>query len=103
MDSPIPYASIRPGSRVVVVTGTGRVCGVSASSAPSTNTREGFAERRAEVIRPPNWRQRRLGSMPSTRIRSRPPASCAVLIRVVGQVISRSPSALSATSGRLTW
>ena len=46
-------------------TGIGRVCGVSASSAPSRCTRVTLAERRAEAIRVLNWRQRRLGSMPS--------------------------------------
>ena len=70
------FASSAPGRRSMTETGTGRVCGVSASSAPSRCTRVALAERSAEAISVLNWRQRRFGSMPCTRIRSRPSGSC---------------------------
>ncbi len=103
VESSSPCRSPRSGSRVVTETGTGRVCGVSASNAPRQNTCWAPLERSAEVSRLPNWRQRMFGSSPWTSTRSRPPGSWAVRISVVGQVIARSPSGPVPTMGRLTW
>ncbi len=98
----------RSGSEVTPLTGTGRVCGVSPSSAPSTtsiSTPNSWAKPRISLQ---NERQRMLGSMPRTSTRSRGlplPFASAIRTtdsRVVGHVILRTPPS-SQTVGRLTW
>ncbi len=92
------------GSEAAAATGTGRVCGESASSAPSSTTvctPRSVKDCTSSAAKP---RQRMLGSMPCTRTTSRPMSSgVATDSRVVGQT-SRSvrPSDTSIT-GRVTW
>ena len=63
--------STRSGSVAVPVTGIGRVCGVSASSAPRVTTSSPPRSSQAASSSAQNWRQRMLGSMPRIRITSR--------------------------------
>jgi hypothetical protein len=98
----------RSGSDVTPVTGTGLLCGVSPSRAPSTTTISTPNSCAKPRISLQNERQRMLGSMPRTSTRSRglplPPASSTrtTASRVVGQVILREPPS-SHTCGLLTW
>lgn len=94
----------RSGSDVTPLTGTGRVCGVSPSSAPSTTTISTPSSWANPRISLQNERQRIDGSMPRTRTRSRglsPPIRTTESL-VVGQVILRTPPSRK-TVGRLTW
>ena len=85
------------------LTGTGRVCGVSASSAPRVTTISTPSSRATPSSSWQNARQRMVGSMPCTSTTSRVASGMrATEIRVVGQVIVRTPSSMT-TSGRLTW
>ena len=86
------------------LTGTGRVCGVSPSSAPritTISTPSSWAKPRISLQ---NERQRMDGSMPRTSTRSRglSPVTRTTDSRVVGQVILRTPPSIH-TVGRLTW
>ena len=94
----------RSGSEVTPLTGTGRVCGVSPSSAPRTTTISTPSSWAKPRISLQNERQRMLGSMPRTSTRSRglSPPTRTTDSRVVGQVILRTPPS-SHTVGRLTW
>ena len=87
----------------VALIGSGRVCGTSASSAPSVtnvDTPTDWANSSSSMVKD---RQRVDGSMPCTRITSRSvPEEVASRIRVVGQLIRRRPSS-ETTRGRLTW
>ena len=60
-----------PHTRPSPVTGAGRVCGTSASSAPSVTTSSTPSSRAKSVITVANVRQRRFGSIPSSRTASR--------------------------------
>jgi len=88
----------------VAVTGIGRVCGTSASSAPTVTrvvTPSRSAHSSSSIVYD---RQRIEGSMPSTMTTSRPIAGTwAASSRVVGQVIRRWSSSSMPTLGRLTW
>lgn len=91
-------------SEVTPLTGTGRLCGVSPSSAPRMTT----SSTPSSCAKPSSSlqyeRQRMLGSIPRTRTRSRGLGSVTRTTesRVVGQVIRRTPPS-SQTVGRLTW
>ena len=63
--------STRSGSVAVPVTGIGRVCGVSASSAPRVITSSPPRSSQAASSSAQNCRQRMFGSMPRIRITSR--------------------------------
>ena len=84
--------STRSGSVAVPETGIGRVCGVSASSAPSVTTIAPPSSSHAESSSAQNWRHRMLGSMPriSTTSRSSSGGDATAML-VVGQVIRGSP------------
>ena len=91
-------------SEEAAVTGTGRVCGASASSAPSSTA---VSTPSSSMIPTMSWqkdRQRMFGSMPwiSTTSRSEP-GSLASDIRVVGQLMRRVLPSTSSTVGRVTW
>ena len=92
-----------PSSEVVPVTGTGRVCGESASSAPSVtivSTPSSWAYARRSAQKP---RQRMFGSIPCTRTRSRAvPGVRTTDKRVVGHSILRVTPSGSVTIGRVT-
>ncbi len=92
------------GSEAAAETGTGRVCGASASSAPSSTTSSTFSSANEATSSSLNARQRMLGSMPCTSTMSRPnPSGLATENRVVGQTRrSVRPSDIS-TTGRVTW
>ena len=96
--------STRSGSVAVPVTGTGRVCGVSASSAPRVTTSPPPSSSHAASSSAQNCRHRMLGSMPriSTTSRSRSGGE-ATAIWVDGQVMRRCPISSLPTIGRLTW
>ncbi len=87
-----------------MATGTGRVCGESASSAPSSTTSSISSAEKAVTSSEQKPRQRMLGSMPRRSSRSRSVISClAASSRVVGQTRrSVRPSATSVT-GLVTW
>ena len=92
--------STSSGSVAVPVTGIGRVCGVSASSAPSVTTSSPPRSSHAASSSAQNWRQRMLGSMPRTRITSRSRSGGeATAIWVLGQVIRRCPCSSLPTIG----
>ena len=84
-----------PSSLDVPLTGTGRVCGLSASSAPRVTT---ISTPRSRAAPSSSWvkvRQRIDGSMPWTRTTSRVASGMrATESRVVGQVIVRTPSSI---------
>ena len=92
------------GSSLVIVTGIGRVCGTSASRAPTVTsvvTPSCSASSSSSIVYD---LQRIDGSMPSTMTTSRSmPGMCAHSRRVVGQVTRRWPSSSSPISGRFTW
>ena len=93
-----------PSSEDVPVTGTGRVCGESASSAPRVTTISTPSSWQTPRISSANGFQRMFGSMPRMSTTSRPTSgSRAKETRVVGQVTSRRPSSPTETVGRLTW
>ncbi len=99
-----PSASATASSVAVPVTGIGRVCGVSASSAPSVTT---ISTPSSSAKASSSWQkdfQRMLGSMPWTSTTSRCcSGSRATVTRVVGHSSSRAPEAPKAIVGRLTW
>ena len=64
-------AATSSASVALPVTGQGRVCGTSASSAPSVTTSSMPSSPRNVTIMSVNVRQRRFGSMPSSRTTSR--------------------------------
>lgn len=94
----------RSASDVTPLTGTGRVCGVSPSSAPRMTTSSTPSSCAKPSSSLQNERHRIDGSMPRTRTRSRglSPPTLTTESRVVGQVILRTPPS-SHTVGRLTW
>lgn len=94
----------RSASDVTPLTGTGRVCGVSPSSAPRMTTISTPSSCAKARISLQNERQRIEGSIPRTSTRSRgfAPPIRTTESRVVGQVILRTPFS-SHTVGRLTW
>ncbi len=108
LDSSRSRERARSSSEVTLVTGTGRVCGVSPSRAPSTTTISTPSSCAKPRISLQNERQRMLGSMPRTRTMSRRgtgPCSDPIRTtesRVVGQVTRRTPPS-SQMCGRLTW
>ena len=88
----------------VPVTGVGRVCGVSVSSAPNVMT---FVTPRRSTW-PSSSRQnafqRRFGSIPLTSTTCRSvPGSCATDSRVVCQSMRRVTPPVRRTCGRVTW
>ena len=86
------------------VTGDGRVCGTSASSEPSVITSSTPNSPPRRVTRPANVRQRRFGSIPSSRIESRPaPGSGAWKNAFSGHSIWRVTPSTSETIGRVAW
>ena len=86
------------------MTGTGRVCGESASSAPSRITSSTFSSAKDATSSSQKPRQRMFGSMPCTRTRSRPrPAGRARLSRVVGQTRRSVFPSVTSMTGRVTW
>jgi hypothetical protein len=89
---------------LVPVTGIGRVCGVSASSAPSVTTSSAPSSSAAASSSAQNCRQRMFGSMPRSRITSRSdPGGEATDSWVEGQVIRRFPCSSLPTIGRFIW
>lgn len=94
----------RSASDVTPLTGTGRVCGVSPSSAPRMTTISTPSSCAKPRISLQNDRHRMDGSMPRTSTRSRglAPPIRTTDSRVVGHVIFRTPLS-SHTVGRLTW
>lgn len=93
----------RPASDAAPVTGTGRVWGASASSAPSSTTLRISSSSISPTSSRQNDRHRMLGSIPCSSTTSLPFGSRAHDTRVVGQVMPRvSPSVIS-TMGRVTW
>ena len=96
--------STSSGSVAVPLTGTGRVCGVSASRAPSVTTIWPPRSSAAASSSAQNCRHRMLGSMPRIKMTSRRRSGgLAIAIWVLGQVICRWPRSSVLTSGRLTW
>ena len=86
------------------MTGVGRVCGVSASSAPRATTVCTSSSCRSAISSSQNPRQRMFGSMPRMRTTSRSlPGGRATEMRVVGHSIRRLTPPISDTVGRLTW
>ncbi len=94
----------RSPSEVTPLTGTGRVCGVSPSSAPRITTISTPSSCAKPSSSWQNERQRMLGSIPRISTMSRVFGSVTRTTdsRVVGQVIRRTPSSIH-TVGRLTW
>ena len=84
--------------------GTGRVCGTSASRAPSVTTISTSSRSAASMTAPAKLRHFRFGSTPDTKTRSRSAlGTSAVKIVLAGQSTSRaSPSAIRIV-GRVTW
>ena len=104
VDSSSLSRSTSSGSVAVPVTGTGRVCGVSASSAPRVTTIWPPRSSAAASSSAQNCRQRMFGSMPRIRMTSRcRSGGLAIAICVLGQVMLRWPRSSVPTSGRLTW
>jgi hypothetical protein len=99
-----PSASIVSGSEAVPLTGTGRVCGLSASSAPSVMTSSTSSWAAIVTSSSQKPRQRMFGSRPAHEhhvavgVGQRQTET-----RVVGQVIRRVAPSTSETCGRLTW
>ena len=86
------------------ITGTGRVCGESASSAPSSTTISARSSVKAPTSSVQNRRQRMFGSIPWTRTTSRSTAFFAgVSSRVVGQTRLRVAPSVTSVTGRVTW
>ena len=80
-----PRRSTSAGSLALPVTGAGRVCGTSASRAPSVTTSSTPSSRARPTTSSQNVRQRRLGSTPSSRIASRStPRESSVVEGVLG-------------------
>ena len=97
-----PYRSRTTGSALDNPTGSGRVCGASASRAPRHTSRVASAESAKASSSAQKPRQRIDGSMPSTRITSWSRSSGEATSRVVlGHVIRRAPSTVL-MRGRLT-
>ncbi len=94
----------RSASDVTPLTGTGRVCGVSPSSAPrmTTSSTPSSCAKASSSLQ--NERHRIDGSIPRTSTRSRglSPPTRTTESRVVGQVTLRTPASMN-TVGRLTW
>ena len=85
-------------------TGTGRVCGVSASSAPRVTTSSAPSSSEAASSSAQNCRQRMFGSMPRSSMTSRnAPGGEQTDSCVEGQVMRRMPSSVLPTEGRFTW
>ena len=84
--------------------GTGRVCGTSAIRAPSVTTISTPSRSAASMTAPAKVRQRRFGSTPDSKTRSRSAlGTSAVKIVLAGQSTSRVwPSAIRIV-GRVTW
>jgi hypothetical protein len=87
-----------------VLTGIGRVCGESASSAPRSTTISASSSVKASTSSAQKRRQRMFGSIPWTSITSRPAGFLVGFSsRVVGQTrLCVAPSVTSVT-GRVTW
>ena len=83
---------------------TGRVCGMSASSAPSETTSSTPSSRAAAITVAEKPFQRRFGSAPDRNTTSRPaPSGEALSITSSGHSISRVRPSLIRTVGRVTW
>ena len=88
----------------VPLTWIGRVCGVSASSAPRVTTSSTPSSSAQASSSAQNWRHFMFGSIPRSSTTSRwEPGGRATYTCVEGQVIRRIPSSVALTSGRLTW
>ena len=86
------------------MTGVGRVCGESDSSAPRVTAVRTPSSRMISSSSSQKPRQRMLGSMPRTSTRSKSaPAGRHTDSRVVGQLIRRDTPSTSETVGRFTW
>ncbi len=84
--------------------GTGRVCATSAINAPSVITNSTPMRCVASTIVSANVRQRRFGSTPLSRARSRSALGTSTASRVfAGQSISRLRPSARRIVGRLTW
>ena len=103
VDGTSPSCPVSSRLSEVTETGIGRVCGVSASRAPSRCTRLTCAEASAEAIKVLNCRHRRFGSNPCPSTSARPLGSRPTRSSVVGQISSRSSASDSSTCGRFTW
>ncbi len=91
-------------SEAAAETGTGLVCGESASSAPSRMTISTPSSVNAVTSSAVNPRQRMFGSMPWTRTRSRfKPGGRASASLVVGQTRRSVMPSLTSITGRVTW
>ena len=96
--------STSSGSVAVPETGIGRVCGVSASSAPRVTTSRPPRSSQAASSSAQNSRHFMFGSMPRSRMMSRSRSGGeAIASWVPGQVIRRCPAGSVPTIGRLTW
>src|SRR5258705_446464 len=90
----------------VPVTGIARVCGISASSAPSVTASSQPSSCATPTTSSQNAPQRRLGSGPTSRTRSRPTLDTAVgdaRNRMLGQVVVCTTPLLMVTVGRAAW
>ena len=86
------------------LTGTGRVCGVSASSAPSVTTSVTPASRASPSTVEQKCFQRKFGSGALNSSTSRSDERGRACHRVgVGQCSTRAPSSSGCTMGRVTW
>ncbi len=87
-----------------MVTGTGRVCGESASSAPSSTTISARNSVKAATSSAQNRRQRMFGSIPCTRTTSRSAGfPVAASSRVVGHTSRCVAPSVTSVTGRVTW
>ena len=84
--------------------GTGRVWGTSASRAPSVTTISTSSRSATSSTASANVRQRRFGSIPETRTRSRSAFGARAAKTVfAGQSTSRVCPSVSRIVGRVTW
>ena len=81
----------------------GRECGVSPSSAPSVTTISEPVVRATATTSSQNAFHFRLGSMPSSRTRSRPEAMRVAENVSAGQFTVRNTPSISSTVGRAAW
>ena len=95
-----PWRLISSGSDALAETGTGRVCGVSASSAPIVITSSDSYLRASSTIVSENARQRMFGSVPSTIRRS---CDGDANTSVTGHSSRRTSPSTSCTVGRVCW
>ncbi len=92
------------GSEAEPETGTGRVCGLSASSAPRVTTSSTCNDSAAASSSSQKPRHRMLGSRPRSSTTSlSAPGGLQIDRRVVGQEIRRVTPSTNETIGRVTW